>query len=145
MRTLCLDIGSVRTGVAISDPTGLLARPLQAVPGGHDAEALTDALRPLIEEHEVEALVVGHPRRMSGQEGPEAERVTGLARALRERLSVPVHLWDERLSTVEVRERLESAGVRRRQRSRAQIDCLAATVILQSWLDHRRARAERRA
>lgn len=135
MTTLCLDIGAVRTGVAISDPLGMLARPLEAIRGGLEAAELAALVAPLVTEHAVSDLVVGLPRRLSGEVGPEAERVIELVEELRPLLDVPVHLWDERLSTVEVRERLAAAGVRRRRRSRAQIDCLAATVILQSWLD----------
>lgn len=141
MRALCLDLGAARTGVAISDPTGLLARPLEAIRGGLEAAALARTLEPILEEHEVEALIIGHPRRLSGETGPEAKAAEAMGAALEPLLGIPVHLWDERLSTVEARERLAAAGVRRRRRSRAQIDCLAATVILQSWLDDRRATA----
>ncbi len=131
---LCLDIGTRRTGVAISDPIGMLARPLGRLPGGEGVEALADRLRHLIEEHQVEAIVVGLPRRLSGEHGPEAEHVTSLAAGLRERLAVPVQLWDERLTTVEARRLMIEAGVRRKRR-KAVIDEIAATVILQSYLD----------
>ena len=74
MTFLCLDLGTRRTGLAISDPTGLLARPLTTVPGGESGPALAERRLRLSEEHEVDEIVVGFPRRMSGRKGPEAER-----------------------------------------------------------------------
>lgn len=139
MTYLCLDVGERRTGVAVSDPLGILARPLTTLVGGLPAEELAADLRPILEEHDVGELIVGLPRRLSGAAGPEAEGIQALAARLRPLLGIPVHLWDERLSTAEVRRRLQEAGVRRRQRSKEQIDRLAAAVILQSWLDHRTA------
>lgn len=139
MSYLCLDVGKVRTGVAVSDPLGILARPLTTLRGGLPPEDLAAELRPILEEHHVQDLIVGLPRRLSGVAGPEAEAMEELAHQLHRALQIRVHLWDERLSTVEVRRRLQDAGVRRRQRSKEQIDRLAATVILQSWLDHREA------
>lgn len=144
MRYLCLDVGERRTGVAVSDPLGILARPLTTLAGGRSAEELAADLRPLLEEHEVRELIVGLPRRLSGVTGPEAARIEALAERLRELLDIPVRLWDERLSTVEVKRRLREAGVRRRQRTKEQIDRLAATVILQSWLDRHDASGARR-
>lgn len=131
---LCLDIGTRRTGVAISDSIGMLARPLGRFPGGEGAEALADRLRDLVHEHQVGAIVIGLPRRLSGEHGPEADNVTSLAQGLGERLDVPVRLWDERLSTVEAQRLMIEAGVRRKRR-KAVVDAIAATVILQSYLD----------
>lgn len=141
MTYLSLDVGARRTGVAVSDPSATLARPLTTLPGGLSPGDLAARLLPLIRELEVAGIVIGLPRRLSGAHGPEAEAMAGLAAELGRRLEVPVHLWDERLSTVEVVERLAEAGVRRRKRSRDQIDRLAATVILQGWLDHRKSAA----
>ena len=136
MTFLCLDLGTRRTGLAISDPTGLLARPLTTVPGGESGPALAERLLRLSEEHEVDEIVVGFPRRMSGRKGPEAERTEALVEQLRELLPVPIHLWDERLSTVEAERRLIEAGVRRKKR-KAMVDATAAALILQSFLDAR--------
>jgi len=134
MRYLGVDIGKKRTGLAISDPTGLIARPLEVVAGGADAAALGRALRPIVEREQVEGLVVGLPRRMGGEEGPEAVHARAVATHLARALGLPVELWDERLSTVEATDRLIEAGVRRQER-RALVDKVAAALILQDFLD----------
>jgi len=134
MTYLCLDIGSRRTGVAISDPTGLLARPLGVIPGGQEPAAVATHLRPMIQEHGVDVLVLGLPRHMSGELGPEADRVQLLAAELEKLLGLPIQLWDERLSTVEATRRLIARGVRRERRKQL-VDQEAAALILQGFLD----------
>ena len=136
MTILCLDIGRSRIGVALSDPGGTLARPH----GG--AAALVRRLQPLVEEFEVGEIVVGLPRRLGGEHGPEAAAVTRLAEELAELTEMPVRLWDERLSTVEATRILRERGVRGR-RLKALVDQVAAAVILQSYLDHRTTAEER--
>jgi len=134
MRYLGIDIGTKRTGLAISDATGLIARPLEVIGSGADPQALARSLRPIVEREEVEALVVGLPRRMGGEDGPEAEHAREAARQLEAVLGLPATLWDERLTTVEATARLIEAGVRRKQR-KAVVDKVAAALILQSFLD----------
>ncbi len=131
---MCLDMGERRIGVAVSDPTAMLARPLVTLPGGEPATELADRLRLLIEDTEARQLVIGFPKRLDGAKGPEAIAVEAVAAELRELLSVPVTLWDERLSTVEANRRLTEANVRPKRRKQI-VDQLAAALILQSYLD----------
>ncbi len=142
MTILCLDIGRSRIGVALSDPGGTLARPHAVLPAPGGAAALVRRLQPLVEEFEVGEIVVGLPRRLGGEHGPEAAAVTRLAEELAELTEMPVRLWDERLSTVEATRILRERGVRGR-RLKALVDQVAAAVILQSYLDHRTTAEER--
>ena len=132
-RVLGLDLGDVRMGVAVSDPDRRLALPLGTVQVGRPPGEL-DAVAGLVTEHGVVLVVVGHPLSMSGGAGPAARHAEAFAEALRSRLTVPVELQDERLSTVEADRTLRRAGASARERRRA-VDRTAATVILQAWLD----------
>jgi putative holliday junction resolvase len=136
-RVLGLDLGDVRIGVAISDPERRLAVPLGTVLAGAPQDL--KAIAKLVRDHEIAAVVVGHPLSMSGRSGPRARQVEELAGALRSFLDVPVHLQDERLSTVEAERNLREAGVRGRDRRRS-VDRAAAVIILQAWLDAARQR-----
>lgn len=133
MRALALDVGDRRVGVAVSDPLGLLARPLTVIRRRSRAEDFR-AIAALVEEHEAARVIVGHPLEMHGEVGPQARRVERYAAGLAEHLSVPIVLWDERLSTVEAERILHEAGESSRQ-YRGRIDAVAAAVILQSYLD----------
>jgi putative Holliday junction resolvase len=137
-RVLGLDLGDARIGVAISDPGRALAVPLGTVQTGapHDVKAIAAMVR----EHGVTEVVVGHPRSMSGRAGPRARLSERFAEALEAGLGLPVHLQDERLSTVEADRALRAAGAGGRALRRA-VDRSAATVILQAWLDAHRNRA----
>jgi putative holliday junction resolvase len=136
-RRLGIDVGSVRIGVAFSDPDGLLATPLVTVP--RDVEGGTDVatIAGLVEEHEAVALVVGLPRTLAGREGPAAEAARVFADALAAAVAVPVLLSDERLTTVVATRQLRESG-RRGRRQRAVVDQVAAVAILQGWLDTNR-------
>jgi len=131
MRTLGVDLGSVRVGVALSDPTGTLASPLTVL--ARSAEVL-GRLAALAEEHAVGAIVVGLPRSLDGRERRAAQAARAEAGLLAERVAVPVHLQDERLSTVAAHAGLTAAGKTSRQR-RGSVDASAAAVLLQSWLE----------
>ena len=133
-RRLGVDVGSVRVGVALSDPSPMLASPLVTLP----REGSVDALVALVREHEVVELVVGLPRTLAGKHGTAAEIATEFAGQLAERLDMPVRLADERLTTVTATRVLADAGVRGR-RQRAVVDQAAAVEILQAWLDARAA------
>ena len=142
-RRLGVDVGSVRVGIALSDPGGVLATPLVTL--DHDAEAGTDLDRlvALVDEHEVVEVVVGLPRTLAGRDGPAAQAAQEYAAATRERLAatghdVPVVLSDERLTTVAATRQLSDRGVRGRKQRRV-IDQAAAVAILQGHLDARRA------
>ncbi|MDQ4105154.1 MAG: Holliday junction resolvase RuvX [Actinomycetota bacterium] len=134
-----MDVGEVRVGVALSDPSGVLAMPLATLnrdrAGGTDLEALAA----LVAEHEVVEVVVGLPRTLAGRLGPAAQAAGDYARALAGRIDdVPVQLTDERLTTVSATRMLAERGVRGRKQ-RAVVDQAAAVEILQGWLEKRRA------
>jgi putative holliday junction resolvase len=135
-RVLGLDLGAARIGVAITDPDRRLAVPLGTVNVGQPPGELI-AIADLVRDHDVQAVVLGWPRSLSGTSGPSAHHAEAFAEALRAVLPVPVELQDERLSTVEAERLLGEAGVKGRRR-RAVVDRTAATVILQAWLDTRR-------
>ena len=130
-----VDVGDVRIGVARSDPSGMIATPLETVArGGGDL----DRLRAIVVEEEAVEVVVGLPRSLSGGEGPSAARVREFAAGLAEALSpVPVRLCDERLSTVSAEAVLRERG-KKGQKRRAVVDQAAAVVILQNALETER-------
>jgi putative Holliday junction resolvase len=138
VRILGLDIGERRVGVAISDPTGTVVRPLQTLVRGSREEDLA-AVAAIVKEHDVGLVVVGEPLSLDGTEGPQARRIARYALVLAEHVSVPVVSWDERFSTVTAQEILSQRGRKKRQhaRDKGQVDAIAAAVILQSYLDSR--------
>jgi putative Holliday junction resolvase len=125
-----VDVGSVRVGVAVSDPDGILATPYATLPR---AESL-DALVSLVAERSAVEVIVGHPRHLSGAAGASAQDAEAYAASLRERVEVPVRLVDERLTTVTATRTLAERGVRGKAQ-RAVVDQAAAVAILQSALD----------
>jgi putative Holliday junction resolvase len=140
-RILAVDWGHVTLGLAVSDDLRLTAQgltSLRRVSEGKDLEVIGKYVRDL----GVEAVVVGLPKNMDGSLGPSAEAARSFARSLEQALAIPVHLWDERLTTLSAERALLDAGMRRRER-RAIVDQVAATMILQDFLDYRRAAAER--
>lgn len=137
-RRLGIDVGSVRIGVAVSDPDGVLATPLVTVPRAADG-ADVRAIAALVAEHEVVQIVLGLPRTLAGREGAAAEAAREFAAALAAVVPVPIVHSDERLTTVVATRQLRDSGRRARQQ-RAVIDQVAAVAILQGWLDSTRAR-----
>lgn len=136
---LGVDVGSVRVGVAVSDPSGVLATPLVTLPRDASRDADIDGLAALVVEYEAVEIVVGLPRSLSGREGPAAQTARAYAATLAKRVEpVPVRLADERLTTVMASRNLTAQGVRGK-RQRAVVDQAAAVLILQSWLDSRRS------
>lgn len=132
-----LDVGQARIGVAISDPLGWTAQGLSVwVRRGRAADLAH--LQELVRAHGVKALVVGLPRRTDGSMGPEARGVADLAREWSEALNMPVHFWDERFTTVEAHRTLAAGKMPERKR-RQVVDQVAAALMLQAFLDHRRA------
>lgn len=138
MRVLALDVGERRVGVAVSDPLGLLARPLRVL-ARRSREQDYRAIAALADEYEASVVIVGHPLELGGEVGAQARRVERYVSGLVERLSVPVVLWDERLSTVEAERILRERGEPSRH-YRGWVDAVAAAVILQSYLDAVRER-----
>jgi putative holliday junction resolvase len=139
-RVLGVDVGTVRVGVALSDPTGTLASPLETVKRAKNHADL-DRLAALVVEHEVTEVVVGEPVHLSGASGASAEDAANYAQELADRIpDVPVILIDERLSTVTAASHLREGGIDSRKQ-RSVIDQAAAVVILQQFLDSRRPRS----
>ena len=136
MRRIALDIGSRRIGVAVSDPSGSVATPL-VVLDARDLARDAKPLRRLVEDYEPGEIVVGLPLTMAGEEGPQAALVRVTVRRLIEPLGVPVVYHDERLSSQHAERAMEAAGADSRAR-RGSVDKVAASLLLQSYLDARR-------
>jgi putative holliday junction resolvase len=137
-RRIAVDVGDARVGVATCDPDGILATPVETVPG-RDAPAARRRLAALVEEYEPIEVVVGLPRSLNGREGPAAAKVRGFARELAKRVApVPVRLVDERMTTVTATQGLRASGVRSKK-GRSVVDQAAAVVILQSALETERS------
>ena len=137
MRLLSLDVGQRRIGVAIADPTGIIATPLMTIVR-ETREQDFAAIAEVVRKHEVKQVVVGLPLSLDGSESGQARTTKRFAGMLQRRLSVPVVLWDERFTTREAEAillRTRSAGARRKARDRGEVDAIAAAVILQSYLD----------
>jgi putative Holliday junction resolvase len=133
-RVLGLDVGRRRIGVAVSDLLGMLASPHGTVETGAD-DGLGEVCR-LAAQVEAVRIVVGLPLSLSGgEEGEEARRVQAWVERLRERVALPIELWDERFSTVAAERALREGGARREKR-KARRDAVAAALILQSYLDY---------
>lgn len=131
-------MGSVRIGVACSDPDAILATPVETVRRDRNGKHLR-RLSALVAEYEAVEVVVGLPRTLADRTGPSALDAIEVADALAQRIApVPVRLADERLTTVAAQRSLRAAGMRAKEQ-RAVIDQAAAVAILQSWLDQRRA------
>lgn len=138
MRILAVDMGERRVGLAVSDPTGTVAQPL-SVAVLEEPDEILEVVAEAARRAGAEALVIGLPRHMNGEEGEGARRARALAAALTERLGVPVDLWDERLTTVAAHRALREGGVSGRRR-RDKVDKMAAALILQGYLEARRGR-----
>lgn len=138
-RILGLDVGSRRIGVAVSDPLGITAQGLETLQRKnkrHDFEYL----RRVIREYEVKEIVVGLPLRMSGAEGIQSEKMRALADELHKRFKLPIHLWDERLTSAEANRFLRETELSTEKRGKA-VDRMAAILILQGWMERRSAAA----
>jgi len=138
MRVLGLDIGDKRIGVALSDPQGLLASALTIIER-RDSAADIQAILDLVEKHGVERIVIGLPLSLDGSIGQQAEKVQAFAKMLGQKVDVPVESWDERLSTVAAERLLIEVGAKRAKRKK-QRDAIAASFILQGYLDRLRSR-----
>jgi putative Holliday junction resolvase len=136
-RILGLDVGSKTIGLAVSDPLGITAQGLETIRRKNkrtDFEAFGEILR----KYSIQEVVVGYPLRMSGSTGRQSDRMSAFAEELRQRFGLPVHLWDERLTSAEANRLLRQTEMSIRRRAEV-VDRLAAVLILQSFLDHRRA------
>jgi len=136
LRILAVDPGSKRVGLALSDPSATIAQPLATV-AAEPEETLASRLAQVARAREATRIIVGLPLRLDGTHGPEASAARKLAAAMRQASGLPVELVDERLTTAAADRALIEGGVKRRQR-RQDIDRVAATMLLQGHLDHRR-------
>jgi putative Holliday junction resolvase len=132
-RILALDPGAKRVGLALSDPTRTLARPLPYL-DAHPFAKLVGKLKALIREQEIDLILIGLPRNMDGTYGPAAQKAQEFATRLREVILTPIHTVDERLTTIEASRRLHEAGHSARDQ-KDKIDSASAQVLLQSYLD----------
>jgi putative holliday junction resolvase len=141
-RLLAIDLGEVRIGIAVSDPTQTIASPVETlhVPRDQDGPTL-EALGDAIVRHEAVGVVIGEPRRLDGRRGAAATRASRFATQLRERTGLPVVLWDERFTTVEA-ERVLLAGDVSRAGRKGAVDRLAASLLLQAVLEGQRSRRD---
>lgn len=138
MRILAVDWGERRIGLAISDPTGVIATALPTLKVSGRSEALAGVAK-VAAETEAECIVVGLPLLMSGERGSAAEAATAFAEALGARTQLPVETYDERLTSAMSQRRLHEAGVRT-SRAREKVDQGAALALLQSYLQRRASR-----
>ena len=136
MKIMGIDYGDARTGISISDPTGFLAGQPQVI-HQWNLEKLTDELCELIRRERIEEIVMGLPRNMDSTEGERAQKCRALAAELETRTGVPVVLWDERRTTIEAHAILHAAGKKQKKHKKS-VDAVAATLILQGYLDRRR-------
>jgi putative Holliday junction resolvase len=137
MKVLGIDWGKVRLGMALSDPTGLIASPARTIKRKGNEHDIREILR-IVADENVEEIVVGNPLDMKGQSGKAANEVADFARKLKEMFNGPVHLVDERFSTHAAERSLIEADVSR-ERRRELRDSVAAAWILQGFLDARNA------
>ena len=133
MRALAIDLGLVRTGVAISDHTGILASPLCVIEET-DKNKLLEQVVELVKKYEIDVVVVGFPKNMDGTEGESAKRSLDFKKKLESSISGKVLLVDERWSTKSAQGYL-NVGTTKARKKKGLIDQIAATVILQQYLD----------
>ena len=135
-RILGLDVGSRRIGIAVSDLLGITAQGLETLQRRNKRHDLA-ALERVIREYAVREIVVGLPLRMSGAEGTQSEKMQVFAEELRKRFRLPVHLWDERLTSAEANRLLRETELSIEKRAKA-VDRMAAVLILQGWMEANR-------
>ncbi|ANB61208.1 Holliday junction resolvase RuvX [Anoxybacteroides amylolyticum] len=135
MRVLGLDLGTKTLGVAVSDELGWTAQGIETIPIDEEKNQFGfKRLREIISEYNVDTIVLGFPKNMNGTVGPRGEASERFADLLKKEFSLPVILWDERLSTMAAERMLIAADVSRQKRKKV-IDKMAAVMILQSYLD----------
>ena len=133
MVALALDIGQVRIGIAVSDQSGRVALPVKVLPA-IEVTSMARSFRQIVEDHEPDIIVCGRPQTMAGEDGPQAERVISVGRQIADALDLPLVFADERLSSREAKRILRENGLSERK-MRGKVDMVAASLILQAWLD----------
>jgi putative holliday junction resolvase len=135
-RVLGLDVGARRIGIAVSDPLGITAQGLETLQRRNKRQDFA-ALQRIVGDYQVREIVVGLPLRMSGAEGTQSGKMQVFAEDLRKRFGLPVHLWDERLTSAEANRLLRETDLSIEKRAKA-VDRMAAILILQGWMESRR-------
>ena len=141
MRVCAVDYGDARTGVAVSDPTGLLAGHTEVIKA-YRPEAVAERVAAIAREYGAERLVLGFPVNMDGTKGPRAEKAEAFAELLRNVTGLPVTLWDERRTTVDAHRILRANGKNGRKRKDV-VDAVAAALILEGYLAWERGQASK--
>lgn len=134
MRIMGLDFGDKKIGVALSDPMGWTAQGLEVIHSGGSVKSALARISELVQQYEVQAIVLGLPKNMNGTVGERGEKTLQFGRQLEKLLGLPVHMWDERLSTSAAERVLLEADVSRAKRKKV-VDKMAASIILQGYLD----------
>ncbi len=136
MRALGIDFGERRIGLALSDPTGMIAAPLPTLKRRAGKRPPIAALAAIVEEHQVEVLIMGLPLTLEGEDSEWTRTVRRVGAALSERTGLRVHYVDERLTSVRAERAVRSLGLPKKKREdKERVDAAAAVLILQSWLD----------
>ncbi len=133
-----MDVGSKRIGLAISDPLGITAQGLETLHRQNKRLDLAQ-LQQVLHKNQIAEIVIGLPLRMTGAEGIQAEKMQAFADEIRRRFRLPVHLWDERLSSVQANRLLRETDMSIKRRAEV-VDQMAAVLILQSWMDAKGSR-----
>lgn len=139
-RILGVDYGDARTGLAVSDPTGLLAGGIGVIQSGYDRGCAKEIVQ-AAEQYDVCRIVIGKPLNMNGTAGPRAQKVDALIEILREMTQLPIDTFDERLTTVAAHLYLSESNIKSKKRKKV-VDALSAQIILQNYLDARKSRGE---
>ena len=140
MRIMAIDYGDAHTGIAISDPTGLLAG-FTTVITAYRPERVAEQVALLAQEHGAERLVLGHPINMDGTRGPRSEKAQAMKALLEEATGLPVVLWDERRTTIDAHQILLNSGKNAKKRKKV-VDAVAASLILEGYLTYLKAHPE---
>lgn len=131
-RVLALDVGLRRIGMAVTDELGITAQGLATLERANKKADLA-RLDAILRQYAIGEIVVGLPLRMSGEEGTQAQKIREFVRDLGEHTNLPIHVWDERLTSAEANRMLNEAGMTRQQR-KGKVDRMAAVLILQGWI-----------
>lgn len=134
MRMLGVDYGTVRIGLALSDPMGMLATPLEVLPASQGHQKNAAAIVRICQEKEVQRIVMGWPLHMNGDAGALTPQIAKFIEVIQSLSEIPVVTWDERMTTVTAQQGLRGAGASRK-RSKQMVDAIAAQVLLQHYLD----------
>lgn len=136
MRYLGLDLGSRTLGIAISDPTGTIASSYKTIRHNEDYKHLVNVVRDIVKDENIATIVLGFPKNMNNTIGPKAELSIKFKEELESKINIPIYLQDERLTTVIANNVLIDGDVSRKKRKKV-VDSLAATIILQDYLDRK--------